>query len=82
MMGGRCMRRSGKGPLKILTIPYLSQILKNSVLFYTENTTDKQRRKVTYYNYAYPVIFDNNGGCFKTSVLKQQPLKNARFARL
>ncbi|GHV90020.1 hypothetical protein AGMMS50268_05230 [Spirochaetia bacterium] len=48
----------GKGPLKLLTMPYLSQMLKNGVLYYSENSQDKQGRPRIFYNYVYPLIFE------------------------
>jgi hypothetical protein len=48
----------GKGPLKILTLPHLSELLKKAVLYHTEETEDKQGRKEIFYNYAHPLIFE------------------------
>jgi len=49
----------GKGPLKVLTLPKLEEMLKNGVLYHIENRQDKQGRTEKLYNYAYPILFDN-----------------------
>jgi hypothetical protein len=43
----------GKGRLKLLSIPYIPQMLQNGVLFYTE-----KEKNFIFYNYAHPFIFD------------------------
>ena len=46
----------GKGRLKLLSIPYIPQMLRNGVLFYTEKKKD-----FIFYNYAHPFMFDGEG---------------------
>jgi len=49
----------GKGPLKVLTLPLLEEMLNNGVLYHTEKSQDKQGRIIRYFNYAYPIQFEN-----------------------
>ncbi|MDR0290291.1 MAG: hypothetical protein LBI06_05080 [Treponema sp.] len=44
----------GKGKLKLLSIPYIPEMLRNGVLFYTEKKND-----FVYFNYAYPFVFES-----------------------
>jgi hypothetical protein len=48
----------GKGPLKILTLPNLPEMLRQGILYYSENKSDKQGRQENFYNYAYPIRFE------------------------
>jgi len=50
----------GKGPLKVLTLPKLVEMLNKGVLFHIESKQDKQGRKERYFNYAYPIQFESN----------------------
>jgi phosphoribosylformylglycinamidine (FGAM) synthase-like amidotransferase family enzyme len=45
----------GKGKLKILTIPYLVELLQGGILFHTETA-----QNFTFYNYAHPILFDKS----------------------
>jgi hypothetical protein len=67
----------GKGPLKILTIPYIPEILIKSVLYYTEKGKDKQGRAETFYNYAYPLIFE--GSKYVISISIKEDFNGKRF---
>jgi hypothetical protein len=58
----------GKGPLKIFTIPRLSELLQNSVLYHTETREDKQGRIETFYNYAHPLSFEKKPYVISISV--------------
>ena len=44
----------GRGRLKLLSIPYIPQLLQNGVLFYKE-----KRNSFIFYNYAHPFIFED-----------------------
>jgi hypothetical protein len=46
----------GKGRLKLLSIPYIPEMLRNGVLFYAEKKED-----FAYFNYAYPFVFEGEG---------------------
>jgi hypothetical protein len=43
----------GKGKLKLLSIPYIPEMLQNGVLFYAE-----KKNHFSYFNYAYPFVFE------------------------
>ena len=45
----------GKGKLKILSIPYIPQILQDGVLFHTE-----KKNGFVYLNYAHPFMFEGD----------------------
>jgi hypothetical protein len=67
----------GKGPLKILTLPNLPEMLKNGVLYYSENKNDKQGRQEHYYNYAYPIQFEEKD--FVVSITVKEDHNGKRF---
>ncbi|MDR1786139.1 MAG: hypothetical protein LBR23_06745 [Spirochaetaceae bacterium] len=43
----------GKGRLKLLTMPYIAQMLKTAVMFHRETSAE-----FIFYNYAYPFYFE------------------------
>jgi hypothetical protein len=44
----------GKGKLKLLSIPYIPELLKNGVLFHMEREVE-----FVFYNYAHPFLFED-----------------------
>jgi hypothetical protein len=45
----------GRGKLKLLTIPYIADMLKKGILFHTETESC-----FTFYNYAHRLTFEND----------------------
>jgi len=58
----------GKGPLKILTLPKLPEMLCQGLMYYRESKNDKQGREEHYYNYAYPLQFEDKGWVISITV--------------
>jgi hypothetical protein len=67
----------GKGPLKILTIPHIIDLMKNAVLYHIEDRPNKQGNPERFYNYTHPIIFETKP--WLISIVIKEDINGNRF---